>query len=95
MSNEIIAAIIAAITSFIGVVVSNIIQGRALMSKMEQRFSLADASIKAEIEKHQAVTSIQISSLAEEVRRHNDFATRVPLLEERVQAMKENCHGQK
>lgn len=43
--------------------------------------------IMAELEKHQAVQDEKISNLTEEVRKHNDFAVRVPVLEEKVRQL--------
>lgn len=40
--------------------------------------------IMAELEKHQAVQDQKIETLTEEVRKHNDFAVRVPVIEERL-----------
>ena len=43
--------------------------------------------IMAEIEKHQAVQDEKISQLTEEVRKHNDFAIRIPVLEEKLRQL--------
>lgn len=43
--------------------------------------------IMAELEKHQAVQDEKIETLTAEVRKHNDFAIRVPVLEERVRQL--------
>lgn len=43
--------------------------------------------IMAELEKHQAVQDEKIENLTQEVRKHNDFAVRVPVLEERVRQL--------
>ena len=40
--------------------------------------------IMAELEKHQAVQDEKIDTLTREVRKHNDFATKIPLLEQRI-----------
>lgn len=41
--------------------------------------------IMAELEKHQAVQDEKIENLTREVRKHNEFATRVPVLETKVE----------
>ena len=38
----------------------------------------------AQLDKHQAVTETKIEELTREVRMHNDFARRVPVLEEQI-----------
>jgi uncharacterized membrane protein YecN with MAPEG domain len=41
-------------------------------------------AIMNEMKTHQAVQDEKIDNLTKEVRKHNDFAVRVPVLEERV-----------
>ena len=65
----IIAAIITGVLSLIGVVISNI---------------AANAKMSKELEKAQAVTDTKIEELTREVREHNNFAKRVPVLEEKA-----------
>ena len=72
MSVEIIIAIISAVGSVLGVVLTNGASARAL---------------DAQLEKAQAVTDTKLDALTEEVRRHNDFARRVPVLEEKIKVV--------
>ena len=72
MSIEIIIAIIAAVGSILGVVLSNNASARAMDAKLD---------------KAQAVTETKLEALTEEVRKHNDFARRVQVLEERVKVI--------
>ena len=65
----IIAAIITGILSLVGVVISNI---------------AANAKMSKDLEKAQAVTDTKIEELTREVREHNNFAKRVPVLEEKA-----------
>lgn len=65
----IIAAIITGVLSLIGVVISNI---------------AANTKMSKELEKAQAVTDTKIEELTREVREHNNFAKRVPVLEEKA-----------
>ena len=65
----IIAAIVTGILSLAGVVISNL----ASNAKMSQS-----------LEKAQAVTDEKIEELTREVREHNNFARRVPVLEEKA-----------
>lgn len=34
--------------------------------------------------KHDAVTDVKLDKLTEEVRKHNDFASRIPVIEEQI-----------
>lgn len=65
----ILAAIITGGLSLIGVILSN----RAASSRMQ-----------TQLEKQQAITDTKLDELAREVQRHNNFAERVPVLEEKV-----------
>ena len=69
MSEAIIAAIITGGLSLIGVVVSN---------------NRTAQSMDAKLDKQQAVTETKLEELTREVREHNNFAKRVPVLEEQI-----------
>lgn len=69
MSEAIIIAIITGGLSLIGVIVSN---------------SYTAQSMNAKLDKQQAVTETKLEELAREVRAHNNFAQRVPVLEEQI-----------
>lgn len=43
--------------------------------------------IQHELDKHNAVQDTKLEELTREVRQHNDFATRIPVLEQRVTAL--------
>lgn len=69
MSEAIIIAIISGGLSLIGVIVSN--------SHTAQRMN-------AKLDKQQAVTETKLEELTREVRAHNNFAQRIPVLEEQI-----------
>ena len=66
---SIVVALITGGLSLAGVIVSNIASSR----KMEQQMAV-----------QQAVTDAKIEELTREVREHNGFARRVPVLEEQI-----------
>lgn len=70
--SAIIVAFITGIFSLIGVVLTN---------------SKAAASMDAKLEKNQAVMETKLVSLTEEVRKHNGFATRLPVVEEQIKVI--------
>ena len=69
MSEAIIVAIIGGGLSLIGVVVSN---------------NHTAQSMDAKLDKQQAVTETKLEELTREVRTHNNFAQRIPVLEEQM-----------
>lgn len=78
MSEAVIVAVITGGLSLAGVIVSNLAATRR-----------TDASILAS----QAVTDTKIEELTREVREHNGFARRVPVLEEQVKALGRRMDG--
>ena len=69
MSEAIIVAIITGGLSLIGVIVSN---------------NRTAQSMDAKLDKQQAVTETKLEELTREVRAHNNFAHRIPVLEEQI-----------
>jgi hypothetical protein len=69
MSEAIIVAIITGGLSLIGVVVSNNYTAQSMDTKLD---------------KQQAVTETKLEELTREVRTHNNFAQRIPVLEEQM-----------
>ena len=69
MSESIIVAIITGGLSLVGVIVSN---------------NHTAQSMDAKLDKQQAVTETKLEELTREVREHNNFARRVPVLEEQI-----------
>ena len=69
VSEAVVVALITGVLSLVGVYISN-------------RRSAGE--IDAKLERQQAVMEERISALTREVREHNEFARRVPVLEEKV-----------
>lgn len=81
MSDAVIVAIITGVFAVIGQLLISRSSTKDLYAKLDKQSELSDANLKAELQKYQAVTDTKIDELTREVRRHNEFATRVPLLE--------------
>lgn len=69
MSEAVLTALITGGLSVVGVVITNF---------------AANRKMQYEIKQHQAVTETKIEELTREVREHNNFAHRVPVLENKV-----------
>jgi hypothetical protein len=72
MSEAILAAIITGSLSLAGVILSNILSARK-----------SEAAIRTA----QAVTDTKLDELTREVREHNHFAQRMPVVEEQIKAI--------
>lgn len=69
MTESIIVALIAGGFSLLGVIITSHTNGRR---------------IEQQLEVHQAVSDTKIDELTREVREHNGFARRIPVLEEQM-----------
>ncbi len=69
---EIVVALITGGLALVGVVISNISANRRM---------------QAQLEKAQAVTDTKIVELTREVREHNGFAKRMPVVEEQIKVI--------
>lgn len=67
------ASIIVGALTLVGVLVSN---------------SKSNKSIQAKLEKNQAVSDTKLEELTREVRAHNDFASRIPVLESQIKELR-------
>lgn len=65
----IIAAVVTGVLALLGVIITNIASNR---------------KIEADLSKSQAVTDTKLDELTREVREHNSFAQRVPVIEEQI-----------
>ena len=71
-SPEVTVAAITGLLSLVGVILSNVSANRKIEHKLETA---------------QAVTDTKIETLTEEVRKHNGFAEKIPVLDARVSAI--------
>ena len=75
MAEALIAAgssIVVGVLALVGVIITN---------------NRANNKMQSEMRTNQAVTKEQITELTREVRMHNDFAQRIPVLEEKVKVI--------
>ena len=68
----IITALITGSLALAGVIITNLSAGR---------------KVEATLEKHQAVTDTKLEELTREVREHNHFARRMPVVEEQIKVI--------
>lgn len=76
MSDAVIVAIISGICSLVVGVVSAVISAKATGDDVQKRMEIA-----------QAVTDTKLDELTREVREHNNFARRMPVLEEQMKVV--------
>ena len=76
ISVSILVAIITGIFSIIGV----IINGKATQTNIVNK-------VQAELHEQNAIQNVKIDHLTDEVRKHNNFAEKIPKLETRVDSL--------
>ena len=76
--------VIVGVLELLGVIFTAVWQNRKLTADFEKRSELADAKMDAKLEKHMAVNDTKLDELTREVRDHNGFARRVPVMEEQI-----------
>lgn len=81
MSDAIIVAIITGVFAVIGQLLISRSSTKDLYAKLDKQSEISDAKLDAKLEKYQAVTDEKISELTREVRKHNNFAERIPVME--------------
>lgn len=78
MSEVIATALITGGLSFLGVLVTNFSGNKKLVN-----------NIKLEITKYQAITDTKLEELTREVREHNGFAKRLPVVENEIKHLQQ------
>lgn len=81
MTEGITIAVITGLFSFLASLVANSSSNKKLVN-----------DFKIEVTKHQAVTDTKLEELTREVRAHNNFAQRMPVVEEAVKNINEKVN---
>jgi len=84
MSDAVIVALITGACAIIAQLVISHTSSQKLMDQIEHQSAMDDAKLDAKLEKHIAVVDTKIEELTREVREHNNFARRMPVVEEKV-----------
>lgn len=77
-------SIILALITLVGTIITVIATNNSMVAKLDKRSEMSDANIRAELQAHQGITDTKLDELTREVRMHNEFARRVPVLEEQM-----------
>lgn len=76
MSDAVMVAVISGVCSLIVGIVSAVISAKATGNDVQKKMEIA-----------QAVTDTKLDELTREVRKHNNFAERIPVLEEKISTL--------
>jgi hypothetical protein len=89
MSDGIIIAIITGLFTFAGVLVTKFTGNNKLVTDIKTENDKIINAFKLEVTKNQAITDTKITELTREVREHNNFAKRMPVVENDIKHIKE------
>ncbi|MBP3651982.1 MAG: hypothetical protein J6J78_02790 [Clostridia bacterium] len=77
MNDAVFSALITGGLALIGVVVTSVVTSRKNQREIEHK-----------LETHQAVTDTKLDELTREVRLHNGFAEKIPVMQEQIKELK-------
>lgn len=88
--------IIIALIGFAGVALTNVVtssnNNKKLMSEIKAENSKVTNEIKLELTAYKAATNEQIKELTREVREHNNFAKRMPVVEKGIENLEQKVN---
>lgn len=93
MSEAIVVALITGACAIIAQLIISKTSSKELVAKIEHQSAMDDAKLDAKLEKHIAVVDTKIEELTREVREHNNFAKRMPVVEEKVAQLEQRMKG--
>lgn len=79
--NEIIVALITGGLSLLGIIISAVFSYKVTTNKIQQQLSIS-----------QAITDTKLEELTREVREHNNFAKRMPVVEKEIEHLNDTIH---
>lgn len=92
MSEGILIALIPSVLTFAGVLVTVFSSNKKLANDIKLENSKVVNDIKLEITAYHSSTDEKINELTREVREHNNFAQRMPAVEEKIDNLKEKVN---
>lgn len=92
MTDAIIVALITGGLSLVGVIITCLTTNRKTKDAIAEEQRKANEEIKAEFRVAQAIMQTEIKELTREVREHNNFAKRMPMVETEIKHLNDNVH---
>lgn len=90
MTDWFVPIIVAVITGAFAVITQIILSHSSnarVLAELEKRSEISDVKIEGQIDKMKSTWDIQMRQLTESVNKHNGFAERIPVLEEKIKVM--------
>ena len=87
MSESIIVALVTGALAIIGNIILTHQSNQKVLLELEKRSEISDVKLEGQITQMRGVWEVKLQSLTEAVNKHNGFAERIPVLEEKVRGM--------
>ena len=89
--STIIAAAVSGFLALIGVIITVVATVRKsnqdIINELKRQSEIDDQKLNAKLEKFQAVTDTKIEELTREVRKHNGFAEKIPVMQNDIKTI--------
>ena len=89
MNDVVIVALITAAAT----IISNVLLSRKSTQEMWHKLEINQREMAHKLETQQAVTDTKIEELTREVRAHNNFAQRMPVVENEIKTLNNTVHS--
>ncbi len=90
MTDAIVAIVVAVITgafAVVGQIILSHSSNAKVLAELERRSEISDVKLEGQIDKMKGVWDVKLTQLTESVNKHNGFAERIPVLEEKIKVM--------
>lgn len=84
MTDAVIVALITGTFAVIAQLIVAKVNNQKLFAELQRQSEISDVKLEGKLEAFTQVTDTKIEELTREVRAHNNFAQRMPVLEEKV-----------
>ena len=84
MSDAVIVALVTGACAVVSQLLVAHYNNQKLFAELQKNSEITDTKLEGKLETLSQVTDTKIAELTREVRAHNDFARRMPVLEEKV-----------
>ena len=89
--NDVWVAVLVAVVTGIFALAGQIVLSRAsnqrMLSEIEKRSEISDVKMEGQIDKMKDVWGLKLTQLTDSVDKHNRFAERIPVLEEKIRVL--------
>ena len=87
MSDAILVALITGALAIIGNLILTHQSNAKVLAEMEKHSEISDVKLEGQIERMKGVWEVKLTTLTDAVNKHNGFAERIPVLEEKIRTM--------